>query len=488
MTEMRRGLEMVNAIQHEGRTIEPLTKDDRKDVASLKAYAVKNGFDIVYRVPVDITGAPHGFAHPTNYALEEGKVLGFDGSSLTGYQAINESDMKTEFLPTGAFVDTSHGTPKLYVPARIHDPVSGQPYSKDPINIALRAAAFAKQRGYTANFGPEPEFFLFDSVSAEVLPNGSSYLVESREGAWVKGKMGLGYQIAFKKGYAPLPPFDTLEEVREDIMRALMFNGVTVETGHHEVGTAGQGEIDMRYADVVTQAHQLLMFKHLVKNIARKHGLAATFLPKVIVGDNGSGMHVHQSLWRGEENVFAGSGYGGLSEVGLHYIGGILKHGPALCALTNPTTISYKRIVPHCEAPTNLVYSARNRSAAIRIPQYEPGNKKAVRPEVRFPDPMASGYIAFSAMLLAGMDGIEEKIDPGKPFDGNVWENADGLPQLPGSLDEALDALERDHEFLTRVGVFTDDFLQAWIALKREEAREVKTLPHPAEIARHFGS
>lgn len=482
------GLGVAKAITYEGRTIEPLREDHKKDITSLRDYAEKNGFEFVYRVALDITGAPHGFAHPVGYALQEGRVLGFDGSSLTGYQAIDESDMKTTLLPETAFVDTSHGSPKLYVLAAISDPITNLPYTRDPISIAHRAAEYAKSLGYTANFGPEPEFFLFDSVSVDVQPNGSAYRVDSREAAWVKAKAGLGYQISFKKGYAPLPPFDTLEDVREDIMRALLFNGVSVETGHHEVGTAGQGEIDMRYADLVTQAHQLVMFKHLVRNIARKHGLAATFLPKVIVGDNGSGKHVHQSLWREEENLFAGEGYGGLSDMGLHYIGGILKHGPALCALTNPTTISYKRLVPHCEAPTNLVYSARNRSAAIRIPRYEPTNKKAIRPEVRFPDPMASGHIGFSAMLLAGLDGIENKIDPGKPFEGNVWEDGSGLPQLPGSLDEALDALEKDHAFLTESGVFTDDFLEAWITLKREEAREVRLYPHPVEIARYFGA
>lgn len=484
---------MVKPIEYEGRKIEPLTADDREDAAALAEYAKENGFDFIYRVPLDITGAPQGFAHPTEYALNPDRILGFDGSSLTGYQAINESDMLSPLLTETAIVDITGNRPRLRVLARVRDPIKGDWYERDPICIAEKVEAYLKRTGIadTAYFGPEPEFFIFDKASFEVTPNGAMYRFDSKEAWWNSGTESTGYLIDRKKGYAPLPPFDRLENVREDMMSALLFNGIAIETGHHEVATAGQAEIDMKFSTLRNKADNLVWYKHLVKNVAAKHGLTATFLPKAIMGDNGSGMHVHQSLWNGSgENavpLFAGEEYGGLSELALHYIGGILAHGPALCALTNPATISYKRIVPHCEAPTYLVYSARNRSAAIRIPQYEPGNAKATRIEVRFPDPLASGHLAFAAMLMAGLDGIEQKLDPGKPFEGNVWEHSQGLKSLPGSLDEALDALEQDHEFLTKGGVFTEGFLNEWIRLKREECKSVRMSISPEEVRMYFG-
>ncbi len=470
-----------------GRIIEPLIAEDKQTLDSLREYAKRNGFSIFYRELLDLTGAVNSFAHPSS-ALSESTIFGFDGSSLRGFQSIHESDMRTVLLPETAFVDLAKGMPKLRVLARIKDPIKNEWYKRDPINIAISAAQYLKDTGIAdiAYFGPEAEFFIFDKVAFEVGANKSMHLVDSEEGIWNSGKENSGYKPTYKGGYAPASPVDSLEDARAEMMNALIFNGITVETGHHEVATAGRGEIDIKYSDLITMSHNLARFKHVIKNIASAYGKTATFMPKPILGDNGSGMHVHQSLWKSGEPLFAGDHYAGLSELALHYIGGILEHGPALCALTNPSTNSYKRIVPHCEAPVNLVYSARNRSAAIRIPQYEPGNKKATRIEVRFPDPLASGYLAFSAMLMAGLDGIKRKIDPGAPFEGNVYEHAGGLKTLPGSFDEALDALEMDNEFLKKGDVFTEEFLNAWIGLKRAEIQKIRKIPIPAEFEMYY--
>lgn len=462
-----------------------------KDIPGMRAYAKANNIDFTYRTSLDLYGRQAGSFQLPIEMLNEDAVYGFDGSSLTGYKAINESDMTMVLMPETVFVDRAEKDKhKLRVLARAMDPVSKQPYNRDPMNIALRAAEYLKETNIAevAYFGPEAEFFVFDNVSFDRKPHQAHFSLDSKEGIWNSGNSGenKGYRPKTKGGYAPSAPLDSLENLREDIMRELIFNGIKAEIGHHEVATAGQCEIDVKYADLVTMANQLTWFKQTVKRIAQMYGKTATFMPKPITGDNGSGMHVHQSLWKGEEPLFAGSGYAGLSRLALHYIGGILKHGPALCALTNPTTNSYKRLVPHAEAPTNLVYSARNRSAAIRIPQYEPGNPKATRIEVRFPDPLASGHLAFSAMLMAGLDGIQQKLDPGKPFEDNVYESGAELPNLPGSLEETLNALDKDREFLKKGSVFTDDFINEWIRLKRAEVQEERQAPTPTEFLRYY--
>ena len=468
--------------------IQPPTAEDKQNIMSLQRYAQRNGFQHFHRHLLDITGAMHGFSHPVEMMAE---VLGFDGSSLSGYKAIQESDMGTQLLPQSAFLDRTNDVAKLRLLASIYDPVTKQGYNRDPITIAQKAVQYLQSTGIadTAHFGPEPEFFIFDHVEFDLSQNFGRYKIDSAEGAWNSGRNGspnLGYRPGIKKGYCPAPPVDSLEDLRAEMMQELHENGIIIETGHHEVATAGQGEIDMQFADLLTMSSNLVWFKHVIKNIAAKHGKTATFMPKPLVGDNGSGMHTHQSLWKNGVPLFAGKGYAGLSELALHYIAGILKHATALCAFTNPSLNSYKRIVPHCEAPVNLIYSARNRSAAIRIPQYDPENPKATRIEVRFPDPLASGYVAFSAMLMAGLDGIQRQLHPGEPFDKNVYEHSQGLPQLPGSLSEALDALEKDHDFLLQGGVFSTDFLEAWISLKKAEIEQAKVIPTPIEFQQSF--
>lgn len=463
----------------------------KKDLPYLQGFAKQNGLGFAYRTTLDLYGRLAGsFQLPVDL-LSDDATYGFDGSSLTGFQPINASDMKMVLLPESAFLDSAdEGRKKLRMLARVEDPISGQRYNRDPINIALRAADYLKETGIaeTAYFGPEAEFFVFDNVSFEQLPHQAHFAIDSNEGFWNSGRRGenKAYRPKPKSGYAPPAPMDSLETFREDLMSELLFNGIKAEIGHHEVATAGQCEVDIKYADLVTVAHQLSWFKHAVRRMAQKYGKTATFMPKPLTNDNGSGMHVHQSLWRGEEPLFAGNEYAGLSQLALWYIGGVLMHAPALCAITNPTTNSYKRLVPHAEAPTNLVYSARNRSAAIRIPQYEPGNPKATRIEVRFPDPLASGHLAFSAMLMAGLDGIQKKIQPWRPFEDNVYETKADLPSLPGSLDETLNALDRDRGFLTQGDVFTDDFIDTWIALKKAEVQQERLAPTPGEFIRYF--
>jgi len=468
-----------------------VSEHNRKSLFELQKYARENKIEFVYRTSLDLYGRLAGSFQLPIEMLSENVMYGFDGSSLTGYKAINESDMKMILMPETAFVDRAEkDKPKLRILARVEDPVSKQPYNRDPMNIALRAAEYLKETGIAdvAYFGPEAEFFVFDNVSFDRKPHQAHFSIDSSEGIWNSGNSGenKGYRPKTKGGYAPPAPLDSLENLREDVMRELLFNGIKAEIGHHEVATAGQCEIDVKYADLVIMANQLSWFKQTVKRVAQMYGKTATFMPKPLTGDNGSGMHTHQSLWKGGVPLFAGQEYGGLSALALQYIGGILKHGPALCALTNPTTNSYKRLVPHAEAPTNLVYSARNRSAAIRIPQYEPENPMATRIEVRFPDPLASGHLAFSAMLMAGLDGVQNKLDPGKPFEGNVYDGGAELPNLPGSLEETLNALDKDREFLKKGNVFTDDFINEWIRLKRAEVQEERQAPTPTEFLRYF--
>ena len=421
--------------------------------------------------------------------------VGFDGSSIRGWKQIHESDMLIVPDPETAIVDQFCAIPTMSLICNVYDPLTKQKYDRDPRNIALKAETYLKQTGIadTAFFGPEAEFFIFDDIRFDTNEHSSYYFLDSSEGKWNSGrdeKPNLGYKPNFKEGYFPVPPTDSLMDLRNEMTQNLLAAGLHVEAQHHEVATAGQSEIDLRYAPLVSAADGLLLFKYIVKNTARKHNKTVTYMPKPLFGDNGSGMHVHQSLWKNGKPLFFGNGYANLSEMALYYIGGILKHARALCAITNPTTNSYKRLVPGFEAPVNLAYSQRNRSAAVRIPAYSQ-SPKAKRVEYRTPDPSCNPYLAFSAMLMAGLDGIMNKIDPGDPLDKDIYdltpEELKDVPSAPGSLEDALQALENDHDFLLKGNVFTEDVLDAWIDYKM--TREVKAMalrPHPYEFHMYY--
>ncbi len=425
--------------------------------------------------------------------FEEG--LGFDGSSIRGWRSIHESDMILLPDPTTAVIDPFMETPTLSLICNVYDPITRESYERDPRNIAAKAEAYLKSTGIAdvAYFGPEAEFFIFDDVRYEVASNKSYLFVDSSEGIWNSGREeepNLGYKIRHKEGYFPVSPTDSQQEIREEMVRVMEAVGIEVERQHHEVATAGQAEIDYKYDSLLKCADKLMWFKYIVKNVALSFGKTATFMPKPLYGDNGSGMHTHISLWKDGKPLFAGDQYGGLSKLALYFIGGILKHARALCAITNPTTNSYRRLVPGFEAPVNLAYSSRNRSAAIRIPMYSP-SPKAKRIEFRTPDPSCNGYLAFSAMLLAGLDGIENQIDPGQPLDKDIYalspEELKNVPSAPGSLKEALEALEADHQFLLKGGVFSEDVIQAWISYKKErEFDAVNLRPVPMEYFLYF--
>jgi glutamine synthetase len=421
-------------------------------------------------------------------AFDEG--LGFDGSSIRGWRGISESDMLLVPDPSTAVLDPFTAAPTLSLVCEIVDPITREPYSRDPRRVARRAEEHLRATGIadTAYFGPECEFFVFDEVSYELGVNRSHYSVDSEEGHWNSGKPHLGYTIREKEGYFPPAPHDTLHDVRTEMVLTLERLGIPCEFHHHEVATAGQCEIDLRFAALTRTADQVMTYKYVVKNVARRHGKTATFMPKPIFGDNGSGMHTHQSLWlEGTPLMADRSGYAGLSQLGRAYVAGLLAHAPALLAFCAPTTNSYRRLVPGYEAPVNLVYSQRNRSACIRIPMYST-SPKAKRIEFRCPDAAANPYLAFAAMLMAGLDGIERGLDPGEPADFDLFEGEHGgIAQVPGSLDEALDALERDQEFLLAGDVFTADLIRTWIDYKREhEVDTVRLRPHPAEFALYF--
>ena len=425
--------------------------------------------------------------------FEEG--IGFDGSSVRGWQPINASDMSMTPDPTTARIDPFCAQRTLSMVCKISDPVTGQPYGRDPRYIAQKAENHLKSSGIadTSYFGPEAEFFVFDSVRYENSARGSFYSVDSEEAIWNAGKEGpnLGHKVRHKEGYFPVPPTDVLADLRADIMTTLIESGIEVEVGHHEVATAGQCEIGVKYSTLTAMADGLMWFKYVVKNVARRHGKSVTFMPKPLYGDNGSGMHCHQSFWKEGKPLFAGDGYAGLSDIGLWYIGGILKHAKALAALTNPTTNSYRRLVPGYEAPVNLAYSSRNRSASIRIPVQAGNSPKSRRIEVRFPDASCNPYLAFAAMMMAGLDGVQNRIDPGDPLDKDIYalspEELKEVPHMPGSLDEALNALERDHEFLLRGDVFTKDIIQTWVDYKRErEVDAVRLRPVPYEFYLYY--
>lgn len=425
--------------------------------------------------------------------FEEG--LGFDGSSIRGWQAINESDMLVKPVPETAFIDPFFADRTLVMICNICDPITGEDYTRDPRNIARKAENFLKNSGIgdISYFGPEAEFFIFDDIRFDQNEHEGYYHIDSVEGRWNTGRIenpNLGYKPRYKEGYFPVPPTDSQQDIRSEMVLTLERIGISTEAQHHEVATGGQAEIDMRFSPMVEMADNLLKYKYVIKNVARKHDKTVTFMPKPLFNDNGSGMHVHLSIWNGDKNLFAGDGYAGLSEMAMHAIGGLLKHAPAILAFTNPTTNSYKRLVPGFEAPVNLAYSRRNRSAAIRIPMYSP-SPKAKRIEFRCPDPSCNPYLAFSAMLMAALDGIKNKIDPGAPLDKDIYdlppEELAKVPQTPGSLRDALKTLESDHQFLLGGDVFTSDVIETWIEYKMtQEVQELDLRPHPWEFALYY--
>ena len=446
----------------------------------------------------DLPGVWQHFSVPPHCldaaAFDEG--IGFDGSSIRGFQAIQESDMMVVPDAETAFLDPFTAVPTLVLICNVRDPVTGQPYSRDARYIAQKAEAHLKSAGVAdvAYFGPEAEFFVFNDVRYGQGTNFAFHTVDSTEGNWASGKEedpNLGHKPRPKEGYFPVPPTDSMQDIRTEMVLTMEEIGILVECHHHEVATGGQAEIAMRFAALTQMADNLMKYKYVVKNVAHTYGMTATFMPKPLFEDNGSGMHVHSSLWKGDTNLFfSESDYAGLSEMGRHYVGGLLKHAAALLAICAPTTNSYHRLVPGFEAPINLVYSQRNRSACCRIPMYT-SDPKAKRVEFRPPDPSCNGYLAFAAMLMAGLDGIENKIDPGPPIDKDLYdlppEEAAAVKSTPGSLEEALDALEADHAFLLKGDVFTKDVIETWLSYKREnEVDALRLRPHPYEFFLYY--
>lgn len=446
---------------------------------------------------VDVPGTLHHTSKPIHELADVLKHgAGFDGSSIRGFQQIQESDMLLIPDPATAIIDPFTAEPTLSLLCDVQEPGAKDLYTRSPRTIAKRAMAHLKKSGVadTAYFGPEAEFFIFDHVSYDVGTGASHYRVDSEEATWNSGahceeKPSLGYTIRHKEGYFPASPFDTGQDLRAEMVRVMEAAGITIETFHHEVATGGQAEIDMKFDELLRMADKLIRYKYIARNVAKAHGKSVTFMPKPIFGDNGSGMHTHQSLWKQNTPLFAGKEYAGLSPMALHYMGGILAHARALCALCNPTTNSYKRLVPGFEAPVNFIYSARNRSAAIRIPMYS-DNPKAKRIEFRSPDPTCNPYVAFAAMLLAGLDGIKRKLSPGAPTDQNLYhaspEALRKIPHAPHDLSEALDALEQDHAFLLQGDVFSQSYLDDFIATKREEVADERKRPTPSEFFRYY--
>ncbi len=420
----------------------------------------------------------------------------FDGSSIRGWKAINESDMAMVPDPKTAWIDPFMKEKTLSMICSIKEPRTGEWYSRDPRSIAQKAVDFLQSTGLgdTAFFGPEAEFFVFDDVRFDQRENEAYYHVDSVEGRWNSGKKeesgNLGYKPRYKEGYFPVPPTDTLQDMRTEMLLTMADCGVPIEKHHHEVATGGQNELGFRFATMIEAADYLMTYKYVIKNVGKKYGKTVTFMPKPLFNDNGSGMHTHQSIWKDGQPLFWGDGYANLSQMALHYIGGILKHAPALLALTNPTTNSYKRLVPGFEAPVNLAYSQGNRSASIRIP-LSGTNPKAKRLEFRCPDATCNPYLAFAAMLCAGIDGIKNQIDPGASLDVDIYdltpEELSKVPSTPGSLEDALAALEQDHSFLTNTGVLTEDFIENWIKYKLDnEVNPMRLRPHPYEFSLYY--
>ncbi len=446
----------------------------------------------------DLPGTWQHFTIPVHRLTEEffEEGIGFDGSSIRGFKEIHESDMLLMLDPSTAFLDPVFEVPTLVVMCDVYDPVTHQPYNRDPRYIAKKAESYLQQTGLgeTSFWGPEAEFFIFNDVRYGSGINSSFYHIDSQEGSWKSGeelKPNLGGQIAPKRGYFPVPPTDTLQDLRSKIVMALEDAGVEIELHHHEVATAGQTEIDMHYDTLTRMADKVMMYKYIVKMVSRANGMTATFMPKPLFGDNGSGMHVHTSIWSGDTNNFYDeSGYAGLSQNAKYYIGGLLKHSSALLALAAPTTNSYRRLVPGFEAPVKLAYSQRNRSAICRIPIYST-SPKSKRIEFRAPDPSCNPYLCFAALLMAGLDGIQNRIDPGEPSDKDLYElpfeEAKLIKEVPGSLGAVLDALETDYEFLLKGDVFSTDLLEAYISYKRDtEVDPMRMRPHPYEFSLYY--
>lgn len=444
----------------------------------------------------DIPGLSHHISYPIS-ELEESSFengFGIDGSSIRGWAAINESDMLLIPDPLTAFMDPFRETATLCMNGNVIDPITRQHYERDPRWIAQKAELYLQNSGIadTAFFGAEAEFFIFDNIRFDTNQHSSFYFIDAEEGRWNTGRVenNLGYRPRYKEGYFPVPPTDHYMDLRAEMVEVMIQCGLHIECHHHEVATGGQCEIDQRFDTLVKSADNMMLYKYIVRNVAYQYGKSVTFMPKPLFGDNGSGMHCHQSLWKDGKPLFAGDGYAGLSQLALYYIGGLLRHARALSAIIAPTTNSYKRLVPGYEAPVNLAYSRRNRSAAVRIPMYS-ASPKAKRVEFRPPDPSCNPYLAFSAMLMAGLDGIIHKIDPGESLDKDIYdlspEEMKAVPSMPASLDEALNCLEEDHSFLLKGDVFTEDLIETFVAYKRKnEADAVRLRPHPFEFALYY--
>ncbi|HZT73230.1 MAG TPA: type I glutamate--ammonia ligase [Terriglobales bacterium] len=459
-------------------------------------FCAKNDVKIVDLRFTDLPGLWHHVSFPiaqlTESSFEDG--FGIDGSSIRGWSAIHESDMLLLPDPGWFMLDAFTTVPTLVMIGDVQDPLTRQRYDRDPRYVAKKAEAYLASTGLAdqAFFGAEAEFFVFDNIRFDQREQHGFYFIDAEEGRWNSGRedSNLGYRPRYKEGYFPVPPTDHYQDLRTEMVLKLQAAGLTVEYHHHEVATGGQCEIDLRYDTLLRSADHMMLYKYIVRNTANEFGKTATFMPKPIFQDNGSGMHTHQSLWKSGKPLFAGDGYAGLSPMALHYIGGLLRHAPALAALMAPTTNSYKRLVPGFEAPVNLAYSRRNRSAACRIPMYS-ASPKAKRVEFRPPDPACNPYLAFSAMLMAGLDGVENKIPAGEPLDRDIYdlspEELKNVPSLPGSLEDALDALEEDHQFLLKGEVFTEDLIRTWIDYKREkEVNAIRLRPHPYEFQLYY--
>ncbi len=466
------------------------------DPKSVLEYASKNGAKILDLRFIDVPGVWQHVSYPIEELTVESFSEGFgmDASSIRGWAQIHESDMLLIPDPNTAFMDPFRDVPTLLMICDAQDPLSRKPYDRDTRNLAHRAEEYLQKSGIAdqAFFGAEAEFFIFDNVRFETSQNKGYYFIDSDEGKWESGRAtdNLGYRPRYKEGYFPVPPTDHFQDMRTEMVMRMQEAGITVECHHHEVATAGQAEIDFKYDTLIHAADNMCKYKYIVRNVAYRNGKTVTFMPKPLYTDNGSGMHTHQSLWKGGKPLFAGDGYAGLSQTALWYIGGLLKHAAAVLAFAAPTTNSYKRLVPGYEAPVNLAYSRRNRSAAVRIPMYS-ANPKAKRLEFRPPDASCNPYLAYSAMLMAGLDGIENKLDPGGPLDKDIFElspeEAAKVPSVPGSLDAALHALKHDHGFLTKSGVFTREFIDLWIEYKtKKEIDPMRMRPHPHEFELYY--
>jgi len=466
--------------------------------SDVRKLAEKEGVQIVDLRFIDLPGVWQHFSIPVEDLSDDlfGEGIGFDGSSIRGFQHIEESDMLLVCDADTAVVDPTLQIRTLSMICNVVDPITRQRYSRDPRYVAQKAEKYLQSTGVAdlSNWGPELEFYIFDDVRFDQTANSGSYFIDSCEGVWNTGRTespNFGYKLRHKEGYFPVPPADQLQDLRSEIILRMKDVGIKVEVHHHEVGTAGQAEIDMRYTTLTKMADQVMYYKYIIRNVCKAHGKTATFMPKPLFGDNGSGMHVHQSLWKGESNQFYDEkGYAQISQTAKYYIGGLLKHAPALLAICAPTTNSYRRLVPGYEAPVNLCYSQRNRSAACRIPMYSK-SIKAKRLEFRCPDPSANPYLCFSALLMAGLDGVQNKIDPGEPIDKDLYElapeEAEKVKSTPGSLGEVLTALEKDHAWLLKGDVFTRDLIDTWISYKREkELAQVNLRPVPYEFFLYF--